>query len=186
MNNDKRVQKTLKEINHSFLELAKTKRIDKITVKEICDYANISRSTFYEHFEDLPSYIKRLKTSLVEGYIEASVNYRFDTDTDATMNALIQYLLENKDILFLLFQDEGREGLEIITNSLKEKTIPIWSQESNLNDTQLELLFTYFINGSFAAIEYWCHHKDTIDSEQFKELFENMVKYGVYSYIYTI
>ncbi len=44
---------TTKEIlAQSFLELAETKRIDKITIKEITDNCGMSQPTFYNHFKD--------------------------------------------------------------------------------------------------------------------------------------
>jgi AcrR family transcriptional regulator len=46
-------RKTTKEIlAESFLELAETKRIDKITITEITDNCGMSQPTFYNHFKD--------------------------------------------------------------------------------------------------------------------------------------
>ncbi|MCR4647188.1 MAG: TetR family transcriptional regulator [Oscillospiraceae bacterium] len=36
----------------SFLELAQTKRIDKITITEITNNCGMSQPTFYNHFKD--------------------------------------------------------------------------------------------------------------------------------------
>lgn len=43
---------TKEDIINGFLELAKEKRPDKITVIDICKKAHIARETFYYHFED--------------------------------------------------------------------------------------------------------------------------------------
>ena len=37
----------------NFLEMAKKKDIDKITVKELAENCNISRQSFYYHFQDI-------------------------------------------------------------------------------------------------------------------------------------
>ena len=50
---DKRIEKTKLLIKNTFLDLIKTKNIDKITVKAICDSANINRGTFYYHYLDV-------------------------------------------------------------------------------------------------------------------------------------
>lgn len=47
---DLRVVKTKENITHSFLELLEKKSIEKITVKELCEKARISRNTFYQHY----------------------------------------------------------------------------------------------------------------------------------------
>ena len=41
------------KIMDSLIELLDTKRMDKITVKEISELCNISRQTFYYHFKDI-------------------------------------------------------------------------------------------------------------------------------------
>jgi AcrR family transcriptional regulator len=186
MNNDKRVQKTLKEINQSFLEIAQVKKTDKITIKEICDKANICRSTFYEHYEDYPSFLKQLQNSLVEKYIATTKEYHFDTDTSATLNKLVDFILDNKDMLFLLFQDEDRQNINKIIEYTKSKTLPVWMKESSLDYSQTEFVFTYFINGTLAAIKFWYQNQDSMDGDTFKKMLENTVKYGVYNYIYTV
>lgn len=48
---DLRVVKTKENITHSFLELLEKKSIEKITVKELCEKARISRNTFYQHHQ---------------------------------------------------------------------------------------------------------------------------------------
>ena len=39
-------------LSESFKELAKTKAIEKITIKEITDKAGVIRPTFYNHYQD--------------------------------------------------------------------------------------------------------------------------------------
>ena len=48
---DKRVERTQKAIFSAYVELASKKK--KITIKEICEIANINKSTFYRNFLDL-------------------------------------------------------------------------------------------------------------------------------------
>lgn len=49
--NDLRVVKTKANIRNAFLNLLKTKKINTIKVKEICDLAHCSRNTFYLHYQ---------------------------------------------------------------------------------------------------------------------------------------
>ena len=44
---------TKKAIMLSLLELLKTKSIDKVTVKDICDECEINRNTFYYYYKDI-------------------------------------------------------------------------------------------------------------------------------------
>ena len=44
---DKRIEKTKALIKDNFLDLSKSTPAEKITVKAICEKANINRGTFY-------------------------------------------------------------------------------------------------------------------------------------------
>lgn len=182
---DRREQKTRKLIQNSFFELAKEKDISKITVTELCEFANISRSTFYSHYEDYPLFLTEMENQLVDGYFQIHANYQYDTDTHELVNNALDYFFENNDKLFLLFrEDSNGAGIKRICTKIKESTIPVWLKESNVQLEQVEIIFAYFINGVFAILEYYYHHPET-DKHMLTDLIENLVKYGVYNYIYT-
>lgn len=52
MKTDARVRYTHKVIQNAFLGILKEKPISRITVKEVCDKAEINRGTFYKHYQD--------------------------------------------------------------------------------------------------------------------------------------
>lgn len=48
---DLRIKKTKRAIRSAFAELIKEKPMEKITVKEIAELAEINKTTFYAHYE---------------------------------------------------------------------------------------------------------------------------------------
>ena len=50
---DIRIQKTETAIKNAFMELRSRKPVEKITVKELCGLAQINKSTFYTHYDDI-------------------------------------------------------------------------------------------------------------------------------------
>lgn len=48
---DLRIKKTKRAIRSAFAELIKEKPMEKITVKEIAERAEINKTTFYAHYE---------------------------------------------------------------------------------------------------------------------------------------
>ncbi len=50
---DKRILKTREAIFNAFLDLAAQKDIDKISVVELCQKADINKSTFYLHYKSI-------------------------------------------------------------------------------------------------------------------------------------
>ncbi len=66
--NDSRVKRTKKLIRHSLVELAKEKSINKITVKELTDHAEINRGTFYLHYKDVFDLVEALEKELYDKF----------------------------------------------------------------------------------------------------------------------
>lgn len=52
MKTDARVRYTRMRIKDAFLTCLAEKPVGKITVKELCDMAEINRATFYKHYAD--------------------------------------------------------------------------------------------------------------------------------------
>ena len=50
---DLRIQKTKNSIFSAFIELRAAKPLEKITIRELTQKANISKQTFYLHFKDI-------------------------------------------------------------------------------------------------------------------------------------
>jgi AcrR family transcriptional regulator len=50
--NDPRVRRTKQRLQDAFIDLARIKDFDTLTVKDITDRADVNRATFYAHFDD--------------------------------------------------------------------------------------------------------------------------------------
>ena len=53
MKQDHRIRLTKLLLREAFLDLLVEKPVAKITVKELCEQANVNRATFYAHYRDL-------------------------------------------------------------------------------------------------------------------------------------
>lgn len=62
---DKRAIKSKNAIIATFLALIKTKPVERLTVKELCEKARINKSTFYAHYHDLQDLSAQLEAELV-------------------------------------------------------------------------------------------------------------------------
>ena len=59
MKQDHRVRLTKLLLREAFLDLLVEKPVAKITVKELCEQANVNRATFYAHYRDCLLYTSR-------------------------------------------------------------------------------------------------------------------------------
>lgn len=62
---DLRVKKTRRAIRSAFYELIKEKPLEKITVREIAERAEINKTTFYAHYETVYDLVDQLQQEAV-------------------------------------------------------------------------------------------------------------------------
>ncbi len=67
---DIRVKKTKRAIQNAFIELLREKPIEKITVKEIAERAEINKTTFYAHYETLDALMNQMEQQTVQMVLE--------------------------------------------------------------------------------------------------------------------
>ena len=53
----------------AFAQLLEERPMNKITVKDIVDRCDVNRNTFYYHFQDIPSLLREMMETQVDGII---------------------------------------------------------------------------------------------------------------------
>lgn len=93
---DSRVRKTKKSLQLALLTLLKEKPLEKITVTELCRRSEITRRTFYLHYENVPEYFAELVGQLLnelEQTLLKSTNHRLQTSNK--LEPQMVYLFEH-------------------------------------------------------------------------------------------
>lgn len=67
---DIRVKKTKRAIQSAFVALLREKPVEKITVKEIAERAEINKTTFYAHYETLDALMNQMEQQTVQMVLE--------------------------------------------------------------------------------------------------------------------
>ncbi len=182
---DRRVNKTKQSIQDAFFELIAEKPLKDIRIVDICKRADINRSSFYAHYEDFPCFIKSMKNEIVKKMLEIIDLYSYNTDTEAMLNGLMTSLKKNKNLFSLMYHYKELDVWEACKKRMNERTIPIWKRESDLSTEEIRLLLEYMHSGIFRLLELWFESDTAISEERFLFLFDGIVKYGVYNFIYT-
>ena len=67
---DLRVKKTERAIRNAFYQLVQTKPVEKITVKELSELAEINKTTFYAHYETIYDLVATLEQEITDMVIQ--------------------------------------------------------------------------------------------------------------------
>ena len=65
---DLREKKTERNIRNAFLAIRTRKQLEKITVRELCESAEISKATFYLHYRDIYDLSETLQKDVVKEF----------------------------------------------------------------------------------------------------------------------
>ncbi len=134
-------------IAREFAELARTKSIDKITVKDIVEACHITRQTFYYHFQDLIDVIDWSLRQAMEELLEKSI--RIDS-REQVIELFLSEAVKARGLLRKLLASQLREQTErLIVESVRSYFREMVErrellQDVSLSDAQVALDFYTF------------------------------------------
>ena len=99
----------------AFFKLVKEKKPDRITVSDITKTAGIARSTFYNHYQDVPSLIAAVEDKTIHDVFSMMENFQPKNDRDICSSyflTLCRYTMENPFLSGLLSTPHGNDLFE--------------------------------------------------------------------------
>lgn len=159
MGEDIRITVTKKIIMESLISLMKEEDFENITIKEICNKAKISRSTFYSHYEDIYALLANYEKELYQSF-ELDKLYEKDVNTEFVQKNMMLNILkkveENKDFYRVYFKNSGSGYMEKAIERLSKNLVDLWLKQEIFEDrTDAEYFFTFYKAGYIAIIKEW-------------------------------
>lgn len=157
MKTDARIRYTQMIIKQTFLSLVKTKPLSKITVKEICDVAEINRTTFYKHYHDVYDLLDKLETRAISDLLSMIEKSRKKEDGQVLLS-ILRTIYENHDLFANLIPISTNKGFAYrLSVSCFEKIKELSPNYNCTNHLDLTsgLNFSYLVGGISGVIEYW-------------------------------
>ena len=96
MASDARVRYTKMVIVQNFIKLLRQKPINKITVKEICDLAEINRATFYKHYLDVYDLLEKIESQFLAELLSKLRSGENNTAKDMLSFIMISFKAEDE------------------------------------------------------------------------------------------
>lgn len=156
MKSDARTRYTERVIRESFLSAMETKPYSRITVKEICDGAQINRATFYNHYKDVYDLMDHIEAGLLSD-VDTMIEDADFTDLSAYLEMLLQNMRrEGKTWLALISSNGKPEILTEIGRHITHQALPLL--KANLkgrDEEEVHLTYLYILNGSAGVMRQW-------------------------------
>ncbi|MGN1272886.1 MAG: TetR/AcrR family transcriptional regulator [Lactobacillus sp.] len=156
---DRRILYTLSVIKDAFLKLIKQKSYNQITITELCRLADITRSTFYIHYNSITDVLNDVLddalqlTSNVNTWEMTGSNYSFDylSQNESLIPACQRIGDSDKYQELLMDPDLSEYIIGRIMSHEYDRVVPSIMKKTGLSKEDAETLFIYTIHGSFAV-----------------------------------
>lgn len=159
MKQNRRTQYTRMALQDSLIELMREKPIAKITIKELCENADINRTTFYAHFTDQYDLLRKIEDETLSWLKVAAATLMDKTEEDEMIRLLegiLQYLAENSKHLQVLMSEQGDIDFQKQLFTVIYQLCGINPSAGRGGDVDTrELCFIFAVNGSVGLIQNW-------------------------------
>lgn len=151
---NQRVKLTKQLLKNSLIELMHTKPIGKITIKEICENADINRSTFYLYYTDQYALLKEIENELIAHAQEHLEKIDSNTGSLKYLEALLSYIEEHADIFRTLLCHQ--ESLSFQSAFIETSFLNLKLNLSlNCSESVAGYVYNYLIMGCLSMIKQW-------------------------------
>ncbi|MDD4312345.1 MAG: TetR/AcrR family transcriptional regulator [Eubacteriales bacterium] len=183
---DRRVRYTKKLLSDALVSLLQHQHISSISVKELCELADINRSTFYTHYRDPADLLSQIEAEVYENmrrHVEKQVLKEGALPVSQQMlTSILEYAKENVELFKALLSENCDFAFQKDILELSE----IISSRNNFEvDTKVKAyLRTFSIAGCVSLFQEWLKDGAVESPESIAGMTLRFMQKGVAGFLY--
>ena len=154
---DRRKKRTVQAIKKAFISILAEKELNKITVREISEKADINRTTFYAHFLDVYDLYDKVEQEILVEW--GMLIFRLEESApDDFFRLLIDHIYDNRDTFAMVFSPKSPGELRIKLDRVLEglfRQITAEMLGTDIRDDRLSFQIRYRAEGCLAVLSKW-------------------------------
>jgi len=157
-NQGKRAKSARNTILNVFIELIQMKPVDKITVTEICQLAQVNRSTFYKYFMDCYDVMEQLESAAINRFDQMLTKMSVGEKNPAILiTSMLLFLRDNPDVkVFAAIREQNWQFLSRFVQHAYAQ-LEKWMGDGGNNPAMRTQAMAYIVQGSVGVIIQWMH-----------------------------
>ena len=155
---DRRVKYTKMVLKESLIDLLSKKDISCITIKQICEEADINRATFYTHYSDQFDLLRQIEAEFlqnVKAYITVFKQKKADAILVDVLEGIFEYIKDNAKLCRLLLSKQGNLEFQKRIMMLIYDTNLVAKPNESLKKGEEEFVYSFIITGCVGVIHKW-------------------------------
>ena len=144
---NQRTRLTKMMFRRALAELLKEKHISGISIREICEKAELNRSTFYLHYHDVYDLLEEIENEIAE---EADKAVGMDKENEIRF---LRYLKENRDYYHILLTNSDINFMRRYHDRVLARMME--TVELDVSEKKREYIFSYALEGSMCIVRKW-------------------------------
>ena len=172
----------------AFFKLVKEKKPDRITVSDITKTAGIARSTFYNHYQDIPSLISAVEDKTIHDVFSMMENFQPKNDRDICSSyflTLCRYTMENPFLSGLLSTPHGNDLFEKMLTMLHHYVTETTSNSRPAKHTKEEVSYviTCAIGSTIGVLHKWSRDNFNLAPEVIADILSEIFLSGMLPFL---
>lgn len=151
---NQRVKLTKQLLKNSLMSLMHNKVIGKITIKEICEGAEINRSTFYLYYADQYALLQEIEDELIEHAQGHLKNIDSNAGNIPYLEALLAYIKEHADIFRTLLCRQESQSFQASFIEAAFLHLKL-NLDFHCPEEVAGYIYNYLIMGCLSMIKQW-------------------------------
>lgn len=173
--NESRYFNTAKKMNDALIALLEKKDFEYITIKEICDYACVNRSTFYLHYSNtydvLEEVIENI-TSSFNKHLQDQSNFEINSQSELEKLYLIkdeylipylEFIKENKNVYKAIKHNSNLFHSDKVYDEMFKNIFSPIMTRFGLEKKWHKYMMDFYLNGISSIILDWVNEDCIID-----------------------
>ena len=174
------VKRTKKAFETSLVGLSQELPLNKITVKLLCERAQLSRNAFYFHYSDINDLIVDIENSVI-GEVEELLNgldeMGFPKNVHASVKGIIDIFDSRKETCIMLFDMTSNDLTERLSVLFCDYFYKYFREFHNTDDrVNYDFFYMFLSNGFYGLLRYWFKNYDKMSKNEVTGLAYVLVK----------
>jgi len=184
MKESRRTKLTRSLLRDSLVELMQTESIHKISIKQICEVADVNRTTFYAHYCDRYELLEDVERETAK-CISAELEHSDDNEPEKQLERFFKYIIDNIERFRVLLRDCKDNTFALGLAHLSIKRFIADEKFVKMKEDAREFIYQYIITGSLNIIEKLIKNEIDKNPGEIARMFKTVVNGSISAFSYA-